>query len=91
MVAEKLKGNHPSFNELYIQPMVYCRKKGKQQLPTGAATTANDKETREENSEIDTSTMTFPADPTLLAYIAHVKQHIQPLPSIKDQVISLAM
>lgn len=65
------------------------KKSKQQQLPTGG-TSANDKETREDGGEVDTS-MTFPADPTLLAYIAHVKQNIQPLPSIKDQVISLAV
>lgn len=54
-------------------------------------TTANDKETKEDNNEVDTSVMTCPPDPTILAYIAYVKQHIQPLPSIKDQVINLAM
>lgn len=54
------------------------------------STTANDKETKEDSSEADIP-MAFPADPTLLAYLSHVKQHIQPLPSIKDQVISLAM
>ena len=86
MVARKLRGN--IICSTYCDIIALCRKKSKQQqqLPTG--TTASDKETKEENSEVDTS---FPADPTLLAYIAHVKQHIQPLPFIKDQVITLAM
>ena len=89
MVARKLRGN---IMLLYKTDVIaLCRKKSKQQqqqLPTG--TTVSDKETREDNSEVDTS-LNLPADPTLLAYIAHVKHHIQPLPSIKDQVITLAM
>lgn len=91
MVVEKLKGDNYLLILHLISYIVYCRKKSKQQQQqlTGS-TTASDKETKEESSEADTS-LAFPADPTLLAYLAHVKQHIQPLPSIKDQVINLAM